>query len=211
MQNGPHKRKHTRRSGVPFELEVYHWLKELLASGDLGLLPANTKVYHRRSYYSSARGSDIVFDVAIEMTVPGTSAPAFIWIWECKDYTSPVPVDDVEEFHAKLNQVGANNTKGTIISSGSFQVGAFNFAQSQKIGLVRFMPAGQVEWVIPRRNQSGNEPPGSSISITEQALTISSFMARNQQWFGFTSGGATCRHLRLESFLGLQLREWDVR
>ena len=75
--------------------------------------------------------------------------PFFLWIWECKDYSSPIPVNELEEFHSKLEQIGADNTKGTMITSnGWFQSGALNYARSKRIGLVRMLPEDQVEIIM---------------------------------------------------------------
>jgi hypothetical protein len=44
-----------------------------------------------------------------------------VWVFECKDYTGRVPVDDGEEFHAKLQQSGEDNTKGTFVTTAAPQ------------------------------------------------------------------------------------------
>ena len=60
--------------------------------------------------------------------------PMFIWILECKDYESRnVNVDEVEEFHHKIQQVGAH--KGLIFTRHGFATGAIEVARTHKIGL----------------------------------------------------------------------------
>ena len=74
--------------------------------------------------------------------------PSIIIIIECKDYSNSIPVDDVEEFHAKLQQVGADNTKGIIITqNGCFQKSALTYAESKGIALARILPSNQVHYV----------------------------------------------------------------
>ena len=72
--------------GTAFELEVKRLLEDELASGLLGLEPSATRVHHRRPYFSRDRGKDIIVDVSIELTRPGSAGPFLIWVWECKSY-----------------------------------------------------------------------------------------------------------------------------
>ena len=118
--------------GDDFEGEVFTWLHEKIQSGEFGLTPENAQAVRRPAYWSRDRQKEIVFDNAIELTRSGAAAPFLIWIWECKDYSHPVPVDDVEEFHAKIQQVGSDRTKGTIITTSTFQAGGLNFARANE-------------------------------------------------------------------------------
>ncbi|HEX8208852.1 MAG TPA: restriction endonuclease [Longimicrobium sp.] len=113
-----------------------------LQSGLLGIAPSAGKVFHRKGYYSAARDADIVTDVSLEVYRPGSTEPFLIWIWECKDYGHRVPVDDVEEFQKKMEQIGPSRTKGTVVARSGFQKGAINVARSWGIGLVRLSPDG---------------------------------------------------------------------
>lgn len=73
-------------------------------------------------------------------------------ILECKDYNSKVPVNDIEEFHSKLNQV--RGSKGILVSSNAFQEGTFFFAQTEKIGLLRYRDIKELDWVLTRSPSS---------------------------------------------------------
>lgn len=130
--------------GKSFELEVKELLEQELRQNKLGLSPKDTKVYHRKAYYSQDRGGSIKTDVSLEVTRPGANDPFLIWVWECKDYTHSVPVDDIEEFHSKLEQVGVHRTRGTVACRYEFQTGAVNFAKSKAIGLARVLPDGSI-------------------------------------------------------------------
>jgi hypothetical protein len=116
-------------------------------------------------------------------------------------------VDDVEEFHSKLQQIGADRTKGAIITRGTYQESALNYAQSMGIGLARLLPDSQVEWVISRAVIAEAVRP-SAIRLTERALTEPPFNAENQDFFGFTGGGRTRLGLTLGLFIELCLDEW---
>jgi len=74
----------------------------------------------------------------------GVTIPYWVWVWECKNYGHKVPVDDAEEFHAKLEQVGADRTKGTMITPVGFDTGTVEYAKSKGIGLWRYMRLGSL-------------------------------------------------------------------
>ena len=133
------------KAGEAFENEVSGWVRQALAQGELSLIARQCSVHLRTGYRSKERGDEIVVDVSIEVTFPGANDPWLIWVWECKDYSNTVPVNDVEEFHAKLDQIGADRTKGTIIARSGFQAGAVAYARSKGIGLARMLPDGQVK------------------------------------------------------------------
>ncbi len=125
--------------GLDFELLVMRMISRSLQAGALGISPVNAKIYHHKDYYSIERHAPIIFDIAIEVFRKGATEPFLIWIWECKNYTRPVPVDDVEEFHAKLQQIGSDRTKGTIVSTATFQSGSLAYAKTHGIGLARII------------------------------------------------------------------------
>ena len=135
-----------------YENEVADWVAAELAAGSLGLIPGPAVVRRRPAYFSRDRGKDIVFDVSIEVSRRDAATPYLVHIWECKNYTHPVPVDDVEEFHAKLSQVGVNRTKGTMVTPVGFASGGVAFAESKGIGLWRFVPPGSVTLIMEDAN-----------------------------------------------------------
>src|SRR6266545_920965 len=141
--------KISNNGGASLERIVERAVRGLLRSGRLGLRSRCCKVFLNKGYFSKDRQKNIVVDVSIELTPPGTSKPALVWVWECKDYTGAVPVSDLEEFHAKLEQIGADRTKGTVITTGRYQHSAIHYAMFKGIGLTRLMSGGivKVEYV----------------------------------------------------------------
>lgn len=123
------------------------FLKGAVKNGSLGLHP-ESKVYRSKGYFSKDRGKAIVTDVSIEICVAGSDTPSILWVWECKSYSSLIPVNDVEEFHAKLEQIGADRTKGTLIALGWFQESTLKYAASKGIGLATFRPRKRIEHVL---------------------------------------------------------------
>jgi hypothetical protein len=130
--------------GTAYELEVAQALEEELSSGRLGIIPNRATVRCKPAYYSRDRQKDIVFDVSVEVFRGDAAEPFLIWVWECKNYDHVVPVDDAEEFHAKLEQIGADRTKGTMISPNGFARGTVEYARSKGIGLWRYVPPGSL-------------------------------------------------------------------
>src|SRR5262249_2181897 len=111
-------------------------------------------IFHQKAFYSRDRKSDIFFDVAIEVKLPGGRSPSIFCLIECKDYSHPVGVDDVEEFFAKVQQVAPANSKAVIVTRTSFQSGALEFARSKGIGLLRMFPDSDFKWVLHRSPSS---------------------------------------------------------
>jgi len=134
--------------GLAYELGAAELAEKELNNGNLGLDPNQAKVLRKPAYYSRDRQKTIIFDVSIEVFRRGGNDPYLIWIWDCKNYRHRVPVDDVEEFSAKLSQVGTHKTKGTIITPHGFEEGAFEFARSKGIGLWRWIPEGSLVYCM---------------------------------------------------------------
>jgi hypothetical protein len=49
-----------------------------------------------------------------------------------------------KQFHSKIQQIGEDNTKGTLVTSSSLQRSALTFARSKGIGVIRLLPDNQV-------------------------------------------------------------------
>lgn len=83
-------------------------------------------------------------DISLEFWLPGADQWSILWIIECKDYAGSIPVDDVEEFKAKLDQISGANRKGMLVVSGALQPSAFNYARSNGIAVARPLPREHV-------------------------------------------------------------------
>jgi hypothetical protein len=140
----------TATKGEKFEIRVFELIKQELDAERLGLAPRACKIYRRKKYYSRDRDSDIEADISIEVFLPGQLDWSLLWVLECKDYSSPLSVDQVEEFHAKVRQIAGDNVKATLIISGALQKSALKFARSKGIGVMRITPDRRGEWILPR-------------------------------------------------------------
>ena len=111
---------------------------------------SNCKIFWKKGYYSKDRGAKIVFDIAIEIYLPGVKEYSSLILIECKNYAGSVPVSDVEEFFAKVQQVAPANSKAIVASNAAFQTGARSYAKSKGIGLVRYLDAKGLKWELLR-------------------------------------------------------------
>lgn len=132
------------RSGESFEQEVKGLIEYHIKQGDLGIDTQLVKVFLHKGYWSRVRGKPITMDVSVELYRRGAVEPYLVWIWECKDYRHRVPVDDVEEFHTKLEQIGLHKTKGTMVCRNGFQESTIRVAEAYGISLARILPDGSV-------------------------------------------------------------------
>jgi len=169
----------TKTKGEAFEERVFEALAAEVQAGRLWVSPNSVKVFKKRAYYSRDRDSNVITDVAIEAYLPGRDRPSLVWVFECKDYSGAVPVDDLEEFHAKLQQIGEDNTKGTFVTSGALQRGALAYARSKKIGVVRLLPDSQIIHVIEfLGHRGGAKSVQTDWSEFDSALTVSDHRSR---------------------------------
>lgn len=136
----------------------------------------NCKVFWKKGYYSKDRGGKIVFDVSIEVYLPDATEYSSLVLIECKNYGHSVPVDDVEEFFAKVQQVAAANAKAVIASTASFQSGAREFAKSKGIGLIRYFSPENFKWELKRSpSATARTTSAAEVELVASALSKEDF------------------------------------
>lgn len=162
----------TVAKGDWFEDEVFELFSKLLSRGQLLFNPQLARIYQKRAYYSKDRADDIVVDISIEVYLPDANQWSLLTVIECKNYTHNVPVDDVEEFSAKLSQIAGHNVKGIVVTSHAFQKGSIKYAESKGIALVRVLPSKEILWDVKRRprDEVTRTLTGNDVEI-EHALT----------------------------------------
>jgi hypothetical protein len=138
----------TTAKGIAFEDRVHSALAKELKNERLCASPKHATLHRKKRYHSKDRGASIITDVSLEVFLPDRNKPTIVWIFECKDYAGSVPVDDVEEFHSKLQQIGEDNTKGTIVTNGALQKSALSYARSKHIGVIRLLPNDQINHIF---------------------------------------------------------------
>ena len=138
----------TIEKGNNFEDEVFKSIGNELNSNNLGILPSQAKLFKKKSYYSRDRNADIIVDISIEIWLKNSDNYSFLFIIECKDYSSSVPVSDLEEFKSKIDQIAGKNVKGIFATNSSFQRASLSYARSNGIGILRILPDDQIDWMV---------------------------------------------------------------
>ncbi|WP_137896291.1 restriction endonuclease [Ramlibacter sp. 2FC] len=174
--------------GNAFENRVFAALQDEVDAERLGLLPKQCSLFQKKGYFSRDRQSDVIVDISIEVTLPGATEWSMLWVCECKDYSGALPVNDVEEFKAKLDQIAGKNVKGLLAVTGALQSGAEKYARSQGIGVVRIMPPSQVEWLMYFETVVSSGRESLDPAQFQRALTIPGFTSRNREFFGRADG-----------------------
>ena len=182
----------TTAKGDEFEQRAYDALASELRDERLCAAPKCAKIFRKKAYHSRDRGSDIITDISIEVFLPDHDRPSLVWVFECKDYSGSIPVDNVEEFHAKLQQIGEDNTKGTFVTSGALQRSALAFARSKRIGVIRLLPSDQIRHVMEMLTMSSMARAAqidwsefeSAITIPEHRSRRGFFAAHDGYWLG---------------------------
>jgi Zn-dependent peptidase ImmA (M78 family) len=135
--------------GDAFEEVIFDFFRREIEEGRL-FSPDSCKLLKKKKYYSKDRDADIVFDVAVEFYLPGADEFSLVLLIECKNYSSPVPAADIEEFNSKAEQVAPANSKLIFASAGPLQPSALNYARSRKIGVLRYFGKQELKWELYR-------------------------------------------------------------
>lgn len=122
-----------KSDGREFELKVYDCILKAFESNSY--VGAENIFFHKK-YFSKDRNDYIETDITVEIKIQNILF--LIVVIECKDYKTSLDVSEIEEFHSKLQQIGADNTKGIIVTSnGKFKKAAINYSRSKGISLAR--------------------------------------------------------------------------
>jgi len=114
-------------------------------------------VHHQRVYIGRVSQRDIKVDVSFNYTIAGAD---LLFLVECKCYAHSVPVDDVEEFHSKIDDIGAH--KGIMVTTFGFQEDAVKTARGRGIALALLTTehqAGELQYVVNSAAPPKPTPP----------------------------------------------------
>lgn len=175
----------TTEKGTNFEVKVHGIINELLQNRKFILSAPFYSLFHQKGYYSADRLKDIIVDLSIEFRREETSNPFLYLFIECKDYNSPVPVNDIEELYSKTEQISGINVKAMLFTRSSLQEGAFNYARSKGIGVVRLMDDDSLAWLIERTNKHlVTSQPNSVVINVMNAIVNENFVTTKRDTFG---------------------------
>ena len=138
----------TVQKGDSLEIQIYDLFKTEISADRFWAKKSCCKIFRKKGYFSKDRESNIIFDISIEISIPGATNFSSLILIECKNYAHAVPVDDAEEFFAKVQQIGM--AKGLIASTAAFQSGTLAFAKSKKMGLLRYFGPSDFKWELYR-------------------------------------------------------------
>lgn len=174
------------KKGDAFENEVFSHLKKELEDDRLHVLGRRSKIYRKKGYYSRDREKNIITDISIETFLPDETDYSLLTIIECKDYDGSIPVDDIEEFHSKVQQIAGDNVKAIFATKSALQKGALIYSNSKKIGVIRYLPSDQIKWLSHFMT--------SETSSTKEKLDSSEFNSAflNQYHTSFGRGFYAC-------------------
>lgn len=91
---------------------------------------AGANIHHQKTYKGRLSQRDIKVDVSFNYNIAGAN---LLFLVECKCYNHAVPVDDVEEFHSKIDDIGAH--KGIMVTTVGYQEGTIKTAKGRGIAL----------------------------------------------------------------------------
>lgn len=146
--------------GDEFERRSVEIITKVINEGQLGYLSDCLRIYPKGKYHSRLRANDIIFDLAIEVWPPGASRYVLIYLIECKSYKTRVPVDRIEAFHSKIQQVSGVNAKGIFITNSPLQKSALAMAEAIGMMVIQGESSDNYNIILHRTNrQFGNQMP----------------------------------------------------
>jgi Zn-dependent peptidase ImmA (M78 family) len=180
----------TTEFGDVLEKQVHDYLSELIAADLYWVRKENCKIFWKKGYYSAQRRSKIIFDVAIEVWMPGASKYSLLILVECKRYTTKsVPVGDIEEFFQKVQQVSSGNRKAILASNAAFESGTRSFAESNGVGLLRYLDASNAKWELYRSPSIGARSASKvDIESIDEALSLPEYTRHVMDLYMQSSG-----------------------
>lgn len=122
---------------------------------------ADVVVHRQRRYTGRISQREIKVDVSFNYKI--AAGANVLFLVECKCYNHRVPVDDIEEFHSKIDDIGAH--KGIIVTTVGFQEGAVKTAQGRGIALALLTAdhqPGELVYVVNTAHNTKSSPKNDS-------------------------------------------------
>src|SRR5690606_25404186 len=117
--------------GHVYEHFAYEYFNSLIKQGYFHFPVTQCRLTKQKPFYSKDREKNIYFDLVLEIFLPNQSDPFLIFVIECKNYNHKVPVDDIEEFASKVDQIRYQKISPICITTVGFQSGGLTFAKNR--------------------------------------------------------------------------------
>ena len=194
------KRVSTTEKGDAFEDVVFCMIRDEIKSGRFWATAESCKVFQKKGYFSKDRDDVIVFDISIEIFIPGSESIAVLCLIECKDYNSTVPASDIEEFYAKTQQIAGESVKPIMAITSTIQRAGLAYAQSKGMGVLKFVDPGNFHWQLHRNFRSVNTDTLESYQLMiESAVLFDRHQFESFSWYGIVKEQCT---VSLRRFFG---------
>lgn len=142
--------------GPEYENFALNYFTTLIEQRYFGFPPEQCQLTPQKPFYSKDREKNIFFDLVLEIFLPKQIDPFLIFVIECKNYNHKVPVDDIEEFASKIDQIRFQKISPICITTVGFQSGGLTFAKNRGITLWKVIQTstnGEPEIILNRQKQ----------------------------------------------------------
>ncbi|URD70655.1 ImmA/IrrE family metallo-endopeptidase [Leptospira borgpetersenii] len=128
----------TTKKGDDFEEYSYRLIKNALEDKKLGIIPDQARLFKKKKYpFNDKRKGGAEIDLSIEIWLPGAENYSFLYLIECKNYKSRIPINDIREFAGVISEISGVNVKGVFIVNNDLQEGAYELIKAKKMMLIQ--------------------------------------------------------------------------
>ena len=139
--------------GLMYENFAFNYFSALIEQRYFGFPPEQCTLTPQKPFYSKDREKNIFFDLVLEIFLPHQSDAFLIFVIECKNYNHKVPVDDIEEFASKIDQIRFLKISPICITTIGFQSGGLTFAKNRGITLWKVIDSSTTPEIILNRQK----------------------------------------------------------
>lgn len=148
--------KNTTEIGDDFENRALGILEKALSEDQLGHNAQFAKIY-RKKKYRTLNGDLIEFDLTIEIWPPEAPNYTFIYIIECKNYSTTIPAKEMQSFHSQLMQLGKMNMKPIFISNAPLQKRPLSMAKSLGMMVIEGQASDNYKITVYKKDGDNHE------------------------------------------------------
>lgn len=141
------------QKGLIYENFAFNYFSALIEQHFFGFSPEQCRLTQQKPFFSKDREKNIFFDLVLEIFLPHQTEPFLIFVIECKNYNHKVPVDDIEEFASKVDQIRFQKISPICITTVGFQSGGLTFAKNRGITLWKVVQSSTIPDIILNRQK----------------------------------------------------------